>query len=77
MDVTIGMHNVSHEVSIQTEATLEDLTAALETALTTAAGVLEIVDSTKGRTLLVPGRSIAYVELSDDNQPRVGFGASF
>lgn len=77
MDVTIGMHNVSHEVSIQTEATLEELTAALNAALATETGVLELTDSTKDRTLLVPGRSIAYVELSDDDQPRVGFGASF
>lgn len=73
MEVTIGVQNVSREISIETDATPQEVTAAVEAAL--GGGVLRLTD-VKGRQVLVPGPAIGWVQIGEGERGRVGFGLS-
>ena len=71
MDVRIGMQNVSREIQIETDDSADDVAKAVKAAL--ESGTLELADS-KGRRVIVPTASLAYVELGEESKRRVGFG---
>ncbi|MCP2264977.1 DUF3107 domain-containing protein [Promicromonospora thailandica] len=72
MDVTIGVQNLTREVTVETEQTAADVAAAVKKAL--AGGPLELTDS-RGRQVIIPGSAIGYVEIGSEEQRKVGFGA--
>ena len=74
VDIKIGIENVTRELSIETDQSREDITAALGTALASENGLLTIVDP-KGRQVIVPAARIAYVEFGQEHVRQVGFGA--
>jgi hypothetical protein len=74
VDVTIGIQNTPREVAIEVSATTEEVMAAVAKALSDG-GVLDLVDD-KGRRLVVPGSALAYVDIGEPTERRVGFGAS-
>ena len=73
MEVTIGVQNVARELSVETDASAEEVSAAVETAMTDG-GLLRLVD-TKGRTGLVPGRAVGWIQVGESEKGKVGFGA--
>lgn len=73
MEIKIGVQDTVREVSLDSNDTSEDVIAAVEAALASG-GVLKLVDE-RGRTVIVPGAKIAYVEVGANTKGRVGFGS--
>lgn len=74
MEVKIGVSHAPREIVFESEDQRDAIVAALREALSTDSGVLVLSDE-KGRTVAVPGRRVAYVELGEETSRRVGFGA--
>lgn len=73
MEIKIGVQDTVREVSLDSNETSEEVVAAVEAALASG-GVLKLVDE-RGRTVLVPGAKLAYVEVGATTKGRVGFGS--
>lgn len=73
MEVKVGILHSSREVSVETDASAQDVTEAFTKALA-AGGVLTLVDQ-RGRKVLVPAAQISYLDLDKEHSRRVGFGA--
>lgn len=73
MEIKVGVENTPREVALESEQTPEQVTAAVEAALTNGT-VLSLTDD-RGRTVLIPGAKIAYVEIGAPSSRRVGFGS--
>ncbi len=73
MEIKVGVENTPREVALESEQTPEQVTAAVEAALATGT-VLSLTDD-RGRTVLIPGAKIAYVEIGAPSSRRVGFGS--
>jgi hypothetical protein len=71
MEVKIGVQHAPRELVIDTEDTAEEIETRLAEALA-AEGLLALLDS-RGRRVLVPARSIAYLELGSGVIGQVGF----
>jgi len=73
VEITIGVQHQPREIILETDTPADEVIAAVEAALSSGT-VLSLTD-TKGRRVLVPGSSVSYVEVGEENQRRVGFGA--
>ena len=73
MEVTIGVQNVARELTVETDATAAEVGKAVDAALASSEGVLRLTD-TKGRTVLVPGRAVGWVQVGESEKGKVGFG---
>ncbi len=73
MEITIGIQNHPREIVLETDAPAADVIAAVEKALADSTP-LSIAD-VKGRRVLVPAAALAYIEVGEENQRRVGFGS--
>ena len=71
VEVNIGVQNVAREIALETDASADEVSKALEVALTEG-GVLRLTD-TKGREILVPGRALGWVLVGESEKSRVGF----
>ncbi|CAM3536796.1 DUF3107 domain-containing protein [Nocardioides zeicaulis] len=71
MEVKIGVQNAQRELVLDTDITPEDVEARLTEALA-GNGVLRLTD-TKGRSVVVPAASVAYLEIGSPNTSTVGF----
>jgi Protein of unknown function (DUF3107) len=71
VEVKIGVRNVAREVVLESELTPDGL--AEQVAAAVAGNTLLQLTDDKGRTVLVPGGQIGYVELGAPEQRRVGF----
>ncbi len=74
MEVKIGVKGAPRELVIETDDAADDVAAAVRTAVEDTVGILDLTD-TKGRRVLVPTATLAYVELGEPTRGRVGFGA--
>lgn len=76
MDIRIGMANTPREVEVAIDAdTSEEVTAAVEAALSGSSQVLWLTDK-KGGRVAVAAERISYVEFeSPDQAPGIGFGS--
>ena len=72
MDVRIGITQSPRELGFESDATAEELHAAVEAALTEGKAVLSLSDN-KGKKYLIPTASIGYVEIGSDVRGKVGF----
>lgn len=72
MEIRIGIQNVSRELVVESELSAQDVAKLVADA--TAGKTLELTD-TKGRTVVVPGSALGYVEFGEENKRRVGFEA--
>jgi hypothetical protein len=72
VEVKIGVQDTIKEISLETDESLETVTAAIETAVSNGS-LLQLTDD-KGRTIMVPGAKIGYVEIGVESMRRVGFG---
>ena len=74
MEVKIGVQYAARELVLESNQTPDEVAKAVSDALKADLGVLTLVDE-KGRRVLVPADKLAYVEIADSEQRRVGFGA--
>lgn len=73
MEVKIGVQYSAREIVLESTQTADDI-ERLVTAALDAGGLLSLVDE-KGRRVLVPVEKLAYVEIGESLERRVGFGA--
>lgn len=72
MEVKLGIRNAARELVVDTEATPEQVRRLLADALKGPGGVFELADA-KGRSVLVPAEHLAYLEIGEAAERRVGF----
>ncbi len=73
MEITIGVRNVAREITLESAQTADEVSETIASALE-AGGVLTLMDQ-RGRRVLVPVESLGFVEIGQEEQRRVGFGA--
>lgn len=74
MEVKVGIQMAPRELVVETAASADEIEQALASALVD--GTLFVLKDDKGKTLLIPSAKIAYVELGNPEQRKIGFGAS-
>ncbi|NEE04121.1 DUF3107 domain-containing protein [Phytoactinopolyspora halotolerans] len=74
MEVKIGVHNAPRELVIESTQTPDEVAAAVRAALADEKGVLELTDE-RGRHVVVRSTYLAYVEIGEQLERRVGFGS--
>ncbi|WP_329122449.1 DUF3107 domain-containing protein [Streptomyces sp. NBC_01465] len=74
MEVKIGVQHAPREIVLESGQSAEEVERAVAEALAGKAQLLSLSDD-KGRKVLIPADRIAYVELGEPAQRRVGFGA--
>lgn len=74
MEVKIGVQYAARELVLESAQSPDEVAKAVADALKADLGVLSLVDD-KGRRVLVPADKLAYVEIAENEQRRVGFGA--
>jgi hypothetical protein len=74
VEVKIGVQHAPRELVLESALSPEEVEAAVATAFKSPDGVLTLEDE-KGRRVVVPVTKLAYVEIAESNQRRVGFGA--
>ena len=76
MEIRIGVVYTARELNVETDDSVDSVTATVESAISAGDGVLWLTDK-KGRRVGVPVDKIAYVEIvTDAGGRKVGFGAS-
>ncbi len=73
MEVKVGVQNVAREIVLESSQTPDEVAAAVDAAIAGAPS-LRLTDD-KGRVVVVPTSSLAYVEIGVEESRRVGFGA--
>lgn len=73
MEITIGVKNVAREITLESEQRADEVLATVTAALAKG-GVLTLTDH-RGRRIVVPVESLGYIEIGQEEQRRVGFGA--
>ena len=73
MEVKIGVQYSAREIVLESTQEADDI-ERLVTAALDAGGLLSLADE-KGRRALVPVEKLAYVEIGESLERRVGFGA--
>lgn len=71
MEITIGMRDVTRELSIDTESDTATVTKAVTDAI--ASGESLVLADTRGGQVIVPAAALAYVRLGTEEPRRVGF----
>jgi hypothetical protein len=74
VEVKIGVQHAPRELVLESALSPEEVEAAVAAAFKSTEGVLTLEDE-KGRRVVVPVTKLAYVEIAENNQRRVGFGA--
>ncbi len=74
MEVKIGVQFAPRELVLESTLSPTQVEQAVAEALSGRSGVLTLVDD-KGRRVVVPADKLAYVEIAESEQRRVGFGA--
>ena len=72
MEVKIGVQNVAREITIESTQSAAEVAKLVADAVSKGS-LLQLTDE-KGRTVIVPGGSVGYVELGSAGERRVGFG---
>ncbi|MGH3343982.1 MAG: DUF3107 domain-containing protein [Carbonactinosporaceae bacterium] len=74
MEVKIGVQHAPRELVLESRQSPDDIEQAVSSALSGKSRLLTLVDD-RGRRVLVPADRLAYVEISETETRRVGFGA--
>lgn len=73
MEVKVGVHNATRELVIDSTLSTDEIQQAVRDAVEKENGLLDLADA-KGRRLLVRGAHLAYVDVGEPLERRVGFG---
>ncbi len=74
MEIKIGIVDTARELTIDSNETVDEILKAVTDAIGT--GNLLVLTDSHDRKVLVPGGKLAYVDLGDPRERRVGFGAA-
>jgi len=74
VEVKIGVQFAQRELVLESGQTPDEVSDAVAAALKGTGGILTLVDE-KGRRVVVPAEKLAYVEIAEGEQRRVGFGS--
>ena len=74
MEITIGVRNVAREISLESDQSADEVRELVAAAIEKG-GLLELKDQ-RGRKVIVPVDALGFVELGQEEQLRVGFGAA-
>lgn len=74
MEIKIGIVDTARELTIDSNETVDEILKAVTDAIGT--GNLLVLTDSHDRKVLVPGGKLAYVDLGDPRERRVGFGAN-
>jgi hypothetical protein len=74
VDVKVGVKGAARELTVDTTSTSEEVEALVRKALEDPTNLLILTDD-KGRQVMVPSDKIAYIEIGEPGERRVGFGA--
>lgn len=72
MEVRIGVRDNGAALSFESTMSAKDLAAKISSAIKANEALVELTDE-KGKTILIPTSSIAFVEIGADQGRRVGF----
>lgn len=72
MEIKIGVQYSPREISLESEDKPESISAAVDAAIS-GGSLLKLTDD-RGRTVIIPGDKITYVELGPASSRKVGFG---
>ncbi len=75
MEIRIGVQHVNREVVLESNETLAAIQKAIDRALDSDERILTLTDE-KGRTVMVPGDKIAFIEIGAQAAGRVGFATT-
>ncbi|MEO6957709.1 MAG: DUF3107 domain-containing protein [Antricoccus sp.] len=75
MDIKIGVLHTPREIVLDSTQSQEEVATAVSDALGSSDGMLRLTDK-RGRLVMVPTDRIAYVEIAEADNRRVGFGTS-
>lgn len=73
MEVKIGVQNVAREIVLESSQTPEEVAEIIQESLQNSP-LLQLKDE-RGRLVVVPTKTLAYVEIGVEETRRVGFGA--
>ena len=73
MEVKIGVQQAARELLLESVQSPDEVEKAVQAALAKDGGVLTLVDD-RGRRVMVPADRLAYVEIGESVERRVGFG---
>nr|NLD40470.1 DUF3107 domain-containing protein [Actinomycetales bacterium] len=71
MDISIGIRNVSRELSLEIDGEPSAVTEIVTAAI--SGGTALTLSDAKGRTVVVPPDALGYVIVGDAEERRVGF----
>jgi hypothetical protein len=74
VEVRIGVQNAARELVLESKQTPDEVAETVAKALGSAKGTLTLSDE-RGRRVLIPVDKLAYVEIGEQAERRVGFGA--
>jgi hypothetical protein len=74
VEVKIGVQHAHRELALESAQTPAEVAEAVNKALADPTGILTLVDE-KGRQLIIPVAKVAYVEIDESAQRKVGFTA--
>jgi hypothetical protein len=75
VEVKIGIQSIPRELVVDTDTPVEEIERALAEALQSADGrAVFAIETLKGGRLLIPADKIAFIEFSQDQARRMGFG---
>jgi len=72
VEVKIGVQYAMREIIIESAQTPDEIEKAVSAAMKSG-GLLTLVDD-RGRKVLVPSDRLAYIEIGEASERRVGFG---
>jgi prefoldin subunit 5 len=72
MEIRIGIRENQRDLSFESSQTVAQVTDLISAAFAAKQDLVTLQDE-KGKTIIVPVASIAYVELGADQNRRVGF----
>ncbi len=75
MDVKVGVLHTPREIIVDSAESTEDVEKQVTEALKSDNKVLSLTDR-RGRRVLIPADRIAYVEIAEADNRRVGFATS-
>lgn len=74
MEVKVGVKGAPRELTIESALSPDELAALVRAAIAADNGLFVLTDE-KGKQVIVPAEKLAYVEIGESNERRVGFGA--
>jgi hypothetical protein len=74
VEVKIGVQHAPREITLESPQSVEEIEQAVNDAIGGKSPLLTLVDE-HGRRIMVPSDRVAYVEIGEQAQRKVGFGA--